>query len=287
MRGSRLLAACLLVAGVAEAEGFRLRVGGFVDLRAARTDDTTGWLDGGLGKLRWGGEDGEPKTVLALAQSAVVFRASLGEELRAYAHVNMDTGSYPTSGLAGLDLVEGWVSYRPRLSSSFGLRLRGGHFFPPLSLENDGIAWSPTRTLTASALDSWFGEEVRVTGLETSLEVFLPTSDLTFTGAVFGGNDPCGVSSPGGAGRSATASPGFPTGSRSRLSRPSSPTGSSRRRTPGSRRFARWTGGPAGTPRRRTPCRSASRSGRSSTTTGATRSRSRTGSTPGRPASPE
>ena len=120
------------------------------------------------------------------------FRASLGEELRAYAHVNVDTGSYPTSGLAGLDLVEGWVSYRPRLSSSFGLRLRGGHFFPPISLENDGVAWSPTRTLTASALDSWVGEEVRVTGLEASLEFFLPTSDLTFTGAVFGGNDPCG-----------------------------------------------------------------------------------------------
>jgi len=77
-------------------------------------------------------------------------------------------------------------------SSRVGLRLRGGHFFPPLSLENDGVAWSPTRTLTASALDSWIGEEVRVTGLEASLEVFLPTSDLTFTGAVFGGNDPCG-----------------------------------------------------------------------------------------------
>ena len=192
LRGWRLLAACFLVAGVVDAQGIRLRVGGLVDLRAARTDDTTGWLDRGLGKLRWGGEDGEPKTVLALAQSAVVFRASLGEELRAYAHVNVDTGSYPTSGLAGLDLVEGWVSYRPRLSSSFGLRLKGGHFFPPISLENDGVGWSPTRTLTASALDSWVGEEVRVTGLEASLELFLPTSDLTLTGAVFRGNDPCG-----------------------------------------------------------------------------------------------
>lgn len=192
VRGWRLLAVCLLAARVADAEGFRLRVGGFVDLRAARTDGTTGWLDGGLGKLRWGGEQGEARTVLALAQSAVLFRASLGEELRAYAHLNVDTGSYPSPGLAGLDLVEGWVSYRPRFSSVAGARLRGGHFFPPLSLENDGIAWSPTRTLTASALDSWIGEEVAVTGLEASLELFLPTSDLSFTGAVFGGNDPCG-----------------------------------------------------------------------------------------------
>jgi len=192
MRGWRLLAASLLVAGVVEAEGFRLRVDGLVDLRAARTDQTTGWLDGGLGKLRWGGEDGEPRTVLALAQSAAAFRASLGEELRAYAHVGVDTGSYPVSGLSGLDLVEGWVSYRPRLSNALGVRLRGGHFYPPLSLENDGVAWSPTKTLTPSALNAWIGEEVRVTGLEASLEVFLQTSDLTFTGAVFGGNDPCG-----------------------------------------------------------------------------------------------
>ena len=192
MRGGRLLAVFFLVAGVASAEGFRLRVGGLVDLRAARTDDTTGWLDGGAGKLRWGGEDGEPKTVLALAQSAAVFRASLGEELRAYAHVQADTGSYPTSGLAGLDLVEGWVSYRPRLSNVLGVRLKAGNFFPPFSLENDGVAWSPTRTLTPSAINAWIGEEVRVSGLEASIELFLPTSDLALTGAVFGGNDPCG-----------------------------------------------------------------------------------------------
>ena len=67
---------------------------------------------------------------------------------------------------------------------------RAGH--EVVSLENDGVAWSPTRTLTASALNSWIGEEVRVTGLEASLELFLPTADLALTGAVFGGNDPCG-----------------------------------------------------------------------------------------------
>jgi hypothetical protein len=191
-RETVLLLALLLSAPAVAEDGFRLRVGGFVDLRAARTDGTTGWLDGGLGKLRWGGEDGESRTVIALAQSSVVLNARFGEELRAFAQVNVDTGSYPTSGLAGLDLVEGWVSYRPRFSNVVGARLKAGHFFPPVSLENDGIAWSPTRTLTASALNSWVGEEVRVTGAEASLELFLPTSDLSFTGAVFGGNDPCG-----------------------------------------------------------------------------------------------
>ncbi len=194
MRASPVLALFfVLLAGPAAAEeGFRLRVGGLVDLRAVRSDDTKAWLDGGLGKLRWGGEDGDRQTLIALAQSAVVLRASHGEELRAHVQVNVDTGSYATSGLAGVDVVEAWASWRPRLTSAVGLRLRGGHFFPPLSLENEGIAWSPTRTLTASALDSWIGEEVRVTGAEASLELFLPTSDLALTGAVFQGNDPCG-----------------------------------------------------------------------------------------------
>jgi hypothetical protein len=183
----------LLVAAPAVAEeGFRLRVEGFVDLRGVRADDTAGWLDGGLGKLRWGGEDGDGQSLLALAQSSVVLKASLGEALRGHVQVNVDTGSYPSSGLAGAGLVEGWVAYRPRLSDAVGLRLKGGHFFPPISIENDGPAWAATRTLTASALNSWIGEEVRVTGLEGSFELFLPTSDLALTAAVFGGNDPSG-----------------------------------------------------------------------------------------------
>ena len=187
------LVALLLVAANASAEeGFRLRAEGLVDLRLVRADETATWLDGGLGKLRWGGEDGDARTVPALAQASVVLRAGLGESLRALVQANVDTGSYPSSGLAGFDLVEAWASWRPRLSEALGLRLKGGHFFPPLSVENDGLAWTATRTLTASALNSWIGEEVRVTGLKASVELFLPTSDLALTGAVFGGNDPTG-----------------------------------------------------------------------------------------------
>lgn len=192
MRAASALALLLLAGPAAAEEGFRLRVGGLVDLRGVRTGDTAGWLDGGLGKLRWGGDEDGERTVLALAQSSLVLRASLGEELRAFVQANVDSGSYPRSGLAGIDLVEAWASWRPRLSDTAGLRFRAGHLFPPLSLENDGVAWSATRTLTASALNSWIGEEVRVTGLEASLELFLPTADLALTGAVFGGNDPCG-----------------------------------------------------------------------------------------------
>jgi len=192
VRAAPLLALLLLAGPAAAQEGFRLRLEGLVDLRLARTDGTTGWLDGGLGKLRWGGEDGAARTVPALAQASVVLRAGLGEALRAHVQANVDTGSYPSSGLAGVDLVEAWADWRPRLSDALGLRLKGGLFFPPLSLENDGLAWTTTRTLTPSALDSWIGEEVRVTGLEAAVELFLPTSDVALSGAVFGGNDPSG-----------------------------------------------------------------------------------------------
>jgi hypothetical protein len=192
MARASFLALLLLATPVAAEEGFRLRAEGLVDLRLVRADDTTTWLDGSLGKLRLGGEDGEGRTAPTLAQASVVVRAGLGETLRAFVQANVDTGSYRRSGLAGVDLVEAWASWGPRLSDTLGLRFQGGHFFPPLSVENDGFAWTATRTLTASALNSWIGEEVRVTGLEASVELFLPTSDLALSGAVFGGNDPTG-----------------------------------------------------------------------------------------------
>lgn len=194
MRAFPVLAVALLLGAVPAAgeEGFRLRVGGLVDLRGVRADDTVAWLDGGFGKLRWGGDADGERTLVALAQASLVLRAGYGEELGAFVQANVDTGSYPVSGLAGIDLVEAWASWRPRLSDAAGLRLRAGRFFPPLSLENGGVAWSATRTLTASALNSWIGEEVRVAGLEASLELFLPTSNVVLAGAVFGGNDPSG-----------------------------------------------------------------------------------------------
>ncbi|MFI5413600.1 MAG: hypothetical protein ACHQ0I_03325 [Candidatus Lutacidiplasmatales archaeon] len=163
-----------------------------LDLRLVQTAEEVGFLDGGLGKARYGGDGESPGTRLRFAQTSAVVRASAGETLSARVQLNVDTDPHPSSGLKGVDVIEAYVAFAPRLSDTVGLRLRGGFFFPPISLENDGPSWTPTRTLTPSAINSWVGEEVRTTGLEASLHAFLPRSDLVVTGALFGWNDPCG-----------------------------------------------------------------------------------------------
>ena len=57
------------------------------------------------------------------------------------------------------------------------LRLRGGAFFLPTSRENVDSLWETAYTITPSALNSWFGEELRPIGLDASY----------FHGRLFGG----------------------------------------------------------------------------------------------------
>jgi len=178
----------------AEPEGFRFRVTGLLDLRLVAADEERSFLDAGLGKLRYGGEgDGTGReTLFRLAQASVVLRASVGEALSARVQLGVDSDYRKGSGLNGADVTEAFLAYAPRLSDTLGLGLRAGILIPPISLENDGRAWTATRTVTPSAINSWIGEEVRATGLELTLRAFLQKSDLAATVAVFGWNDPGG-----------------------------------------------------------------------------------------------
>jgi len=71
--------------------------------------------------------------------------------------------------------------------------VRAGVLYPPASLEHDGVAWSTTRTLTPSAINSWIGEEVKVAALEGAITAPVGDGKLTATGAVFGYNDTSGT----------------------------------------------------------------------------------------------
>lgn len=183
---------CRTASGEEESPGFHLHLDGLLDVRAVETAKEVSFLDGGLGKARYGGDGDSSGTRLRLAQSSAVLRASAGEAFSARVQLNVDSDPHPRSGLKGVDVVEAYAALAPRLSDAVGLRFRAGFFFPPISLENDGPAWSTTRTLTPSAINSWIGEEVRTTGLEASFHAFLPESDLVLTGAIFGWNDPTG-----------------------------------------------------------------------------------------------
>ncbi len=196
MRWRTLLAALLPLLSFqvrGEEPGFHLNLQGFLDTRLVSASDTRSWLDSGLGKARYGPGTNGSETYLRLSQASALVRLRAGDTFWAKVQINIDTDPHSASGLSGVDLIEAFAVFQPALSKTVDLRLKGGHFFPPISLENDGPAWTASRTLTASAINSWIGEEIRVTGLEASLIWLLPSSEVSLTGCIFGFNDPGGT----------------------------------------------------------------------------------------------
>jgi hypothetical protein len=129
---------------------------GLADLRHRQIDARPGWIDGGLGKFRAGGDAGR----FRIDEAAVTVQARLWE-LAATA-----TLKYAADQRNPVDLTEAFVSYRPLGSSAVRFGARLGAFFPPISLENTGTAWSSPYTLTSSAINTWVGEELRSFGGE-------------------------------------------------------------------------------------------------------------------------
>ena len=86
------------------------------------------------------------------------------------------------------------MQFRPELTPQTALRLRAGLFFPPTSLENTEPLWQSPYTVTLSALNTWIGEEVRLTGLDAR-SCARPSGGDRFdlAGAVFGVNEPAGA----------------------------------------------------------------------------------------------
>ena len=92
-----------------------------------------------------------------------------------------------------VDLSQAYFVYKPVPHSQTRFSVRGGLFYPPISLENDGRAWTVTDTITPSAIDSWVGEEVKVVGLEGSVSTELGDQTVKATAAVFGYDDTSGT----------------------------------------------------------------------------------------------
>jgi hypothetical protein len=94
---------------------------------------------------------------------------------------------------SAVDLLEGYLRYRPVSTSAWRWSLRAGAFFPPVSLENTEVGWTSPWTLTPSAIDSWVGEEVRTIGAEGNIEWRSDVRTFSVSAAVFGFNEPAGV----------------------------------------------------------------------------------------------
>ncbi len=175
------------------ADPIELSVEALLDFRLGRTDETKSWLSRGFGKTRYGGDDRNKSYVARLSQASLMISASFSEELSARMQINVDAEPGGELGWHRIDVIEAFLSYRPVLSPHFRLRAKGGIFFPPVSLENRGAAWSPIYSITASAANSWIGEEVRVTGGEAGFVLEKANQQMSVSGAIFIKNDPAGT----------------------------------------------------------------------------------------------
>lgn len=171
----------------------RVTAGGLVEVRGAHVRGAPGWLDSGLGKLRYGEIDGHASTLATLPQASLLLDVRFSEVLSAHVQVNLDGERDRAGTLATAGLVEAFVGWRPEPSPSLRVRARLGLFFPPVSLEHPNPAWSTEHTITPSAINTWVGEEVRSTGAELELAWKGADSEVAATGAVFGNNDPSGT----------------------------------------------------------------------------------------------
>jgi hypothetical protein len=171
------------------AHGFE--AGLLVDLRFAHTGETQSFMDGGLGKTRYGSdESGGARSLLRLSQLSFTADARFSGSLGAYAQLNFDAEPDRGGAEERVDLIEAFLRLRLGLGERNELRGRAGLFFPPISLEHPGKAWTTVYTITPSVINGWVGEEVRSLGGELSFARTGLENEASFTAAGFGWNDP-------------------------------------------------------------------------------------------------
>jgi hypothetical protein len=161
----------------------RQTVSGVVDLRLGAADGEIAWIDGGLGKARFG-DDGKA----ALGEASIVwnprFSSRLGAVIIAQSQQAQDRV---------VDAGEAYLTYRGDMAGSVRLNARAGLMYPPISLEHDGLEWSVPDTITPSAINSWVAEETKVVGLEATARGAVAGQKLAGTVGVFTHGDTAGT----------------------------------------------------------------------------------------------
>ena len=157
------------------------------DLRASVVGGEDGWLDGGFGKLRYGGDAGDTVPRARIASLDLAWKPQISWNLSGLVSL-----SYQNQLDGEPDLSEAFVKFR---SSPAPTRFsaRAGVFWPPVSQEHGGGNWLVTDTITPSAANSWIGEEVKVLGLEGAVETAFGEHELALTAAAFLHNDMSGT----------------------------------------------------------------------------------------------
>ncbi len=164
-----------------------IQLHGLLDLRYLNVDGANTWLDGGLSKFSYG--HGGGTNLLNFNQAALVLQSRLD-----WSWSGILTAKSSERQNNPIDISEAILLFRPVSTSPWRFSGRIGAFFPPVSIENTGMAWTSPYTLTSSAINSWVGEELKVFGGEGQLSYQLAGGDkITVFGSGFANNDTAGV----------------------------------------------------------------------------------------------
>ena len=157
---------------------------GMVDLRLAAASGERSWLDRGFGKTRFGGDGAYAR----LGEAAIAWRPQLSWDWSAVAEAEIQPDHD-----RGVRLGEAYVAYKPFPIAETRITGRIGLFYPPISQEHGRAFWTPTDTITPSAVNTWVGEEIKVLGAEVSARRQIAGQDIAVTGALFEFNDTAGT----------------------------------------------------------------------------------------------
>ncbi len=159
---------------------------GYVDLRLIVPAGEKSWLDGGLGKFRFGA--GQPSPDLRLTEAVGEATLAIRDDLHAVTTLRLEPEQR-----TGIDILESYVAWRPPASGDWRWSAKAGAFFPPVSVENDDLGWTSPYTLTPSAINSWVGEELRTIGGEATLAHSGSAGTLSATASLLCCNTPAGT----------------------------------------------------------------------------------------------
>jgi hypothetical protein len=160
---------------------------GQIDLRASVAGGETGWLDGGFGKLRWGGDNGDTQARARIAAVDFAWKPQFTFNLSGLVSV-----VHQADQSKDVDLNEAFLSFRSTPAAT-RFSARAGVFWPPISLEHGGSTWQVHDSITPSAVNSWVGEEVKVLAFEGKLEHRFAGQSLALTAALFRHDDMAGT----------------------------------------------------------------------------------------------
>jgi hypothetical protein len=161
---------------------------GLADLRVSAADGEKSWLDGGFGKAAVSGDGHGVKVKPRLAEAALEWKPRLNFAVSGVVAVELQPQVRPA-----FDLSEAYLKLQAPPNPVGRISGRLGYFYPPVSQEHDGTAWTTPDMLSASALNSWIGEEVKVIGAEGTITHAFGAHEVSATAAVFGWNDTSGT----------------------------------------------------------------------------------------------